>query len=66
MRMTPLILYAIFPNNSAFPYCFFPICYKDFSNHQAKLAITNELKHLIAGASFPVLKCIFLCIFPLG
>lgn len=63
--MTPLILYAIFPSNSAFPYCFFPIYYTDFSKHRAKLYITHDqLKCLIAGASFPILKCIFSDVFP--
>lgn len=58
--MSPLILYAISPSNSAFPCCFYFIYYTDFPKHQAKLSITHDqLKCFIAGASFPTLQCIF-------
>ena len=64
IRMTLLIPCVILPSNSASPYCFFPTYHTDISKHQAKLSITyNQLKCLIAGAGFPILKCIFSYVF---
>lgn len=57
--MTSLILYAAFPRNSAFPW-YFPPHTVHFSKHQAELFPTrDQLKCLIAGDNFPILKCIF-------